>query len=361
MESCVKGWVIGDYMFIVWNSIVQICTINHKLFMFGIVSSDRTKYNLKIDNMPKYTNIEVFGSWKWKEKLILYLLPRDQPNQSAVVSILRIKYYLFDFPEIEATAPACSSRGRARHCRLRQHCTGFGNFLLAPWSSWYNYQSCQVDIWNFCTSKGHHYQLVPWSFCCSCPKSSQKSLSSPHSWQCPLPRSSKAPWNSFGFSLQSPFPSRPWNWLMSFPIPGEDCGNYGCARTPSSSSGCFRPACSHSGSVLLPGPASSWEPSRRPIPLLGSQKFSQVAVDFHTSKKVFSLWAQMWLCIADPPLDRAEVVQKLKEQSYSPGKFIPLFFWLSFPSCEFSLCWQITTSLPGADRSGRRGKVLPVS
>ena len=246
------------------------------------------------------------------------------------------------------------------HIILR-HSAGFGNFLLAPWSSWYNYQSCQVGIWNFCSSKGRHYQLVPWNFCCSCPKSSQKSLLSPHSWQCPLPRSSKAPWNSFGFSPQSPFPSRPWNCLMSFPIPGEDCGNYGCARTPSSSSGCFRPACSHSGSVLLPGPASSWEPSLRPIPLLGSQKFSQVAVDFHTSKKVFSLWAQMWLCLADPPLDRAEAVQKLKEQSYSLGKLSLFFLWLSFPSCEFSLCWQITTSLPGADRSGRRGKVLPVS
>ena len=65
--------------------------------------------------MPKYTNIKVFGSYKWKEKLILYLLPRDQANQSAVVSVLRKKYFLLDFPEIEATAPACSSRGRARH------------------------------------------------------------------------------------------------------------------------------------------------------------------------------------------------------------------------------------------------------
>ena len=71
------------------NSSVQICTINYKLFMFGIVSSDRTKYILMGDNMPKYTNIEVFGSWKWKEKSILYLLSRNQPNQSAVVSILR--------------------------------------------------------------------------------------------------------------------------------------------------------------------------------------------------------------------------------------------------------------------------------
>ena len=79
------------------NSSVQICTINYKLFMFGIVSSDRTKYILMGDKMPKYTNIEVFGSWKWKEKLILYLLPRDQPNQSAVVSILRKKCCLFDF------------------------------------------------------------------------------------------------------------------------------------------------------------------------------------------------------------------------------------------------------------------------
>ena len=55
--------------------------------MFGIVSSDRTKliHILIGDNLPKYTNIEVFGSYKWKEKLILYLLPRDQGNQSAVV------------------------------------------------------------------------------------------------------------------------------------------------------------------------------------------------------------------------------------------------------------------------------------
>ena len=80
--------------------------------------------------MPKYTNIEVFESYLWKEKLILYLLPRDQANQSAIVSVSQ--YFLLDFPEIEATAPACSSRGRARHCRLRQHCAGFGNFLLAP-------------------------------------------------------------------------------------------------------------------------------------------------------------------------------------------------------------------------------------
>ena len=44
--------------------------------------------------MPKiYKYTKVFGSRKWKEKLILYLLPQYQANPYAVVPIWRKKYF----------------------------------------------------------------------------------------------------------------------------------------------------------------------------------------------------------------------------------------------------------------------------